>query len=137
MSSRTAALVWLMPGLLCVLLACLAFGGGGYSIWHTHGNVALVENRMDRDEKEIIAIRGRAPQKGDFKKLQEIDSRRHSDTDELNEFRDYRFYAIAITLSGILPLLLCFPFIIMALVKFMKKKRPAQEPSDDEEPEIE
>lgn len=122
MSSRAAAILWLIPGLLCGLLTCAVFGGGGYSLWHTHSNVELIETRRDREEEELKKLQSGPLQPGAATRIVELQKKRQPTVDELNEATQYRYYALAIVLSGILPLLMTLPFLIMFVLKVMARK---------------
>lgn len=130
---KTGGTLWLILGLLFGLAALGVCGLGGFSVFHTHGNVQMHEKVLDQnmDEMQRLAVLPNVPQ--NRARMEHLAQMSNVLLVNLREAKFHRTIGILILAASFVPGLLALVFLgIFAMKQFSKG---AQKPSQNEDPE--
>jgi hypothetical protein len=124
---RWSAIICLVLGLLSGLLTLLILVGGGYALWHTHGEVRFYEKQLEDEKKKADQIL-KDPKKtpDETKWLREFGVREATNVDKANEAGRYRTYAVVGVVTFIIPALMTVAFMTMFLASWLKSRAAAR-----------
>ena len=127
MSNRTSAIVWLIAGLAFGFITLSCAGGGGYTLWYAHDKTKTAEKIYEEEKKELEGDKALRPDR-----VRELNNRRTKNMDDVNDWRQYRQYALVFALSAIIPLLITARCLFSGIYRLLKKPKKEADDDDDE-----
>ena len=125
MSQRASAIVWLIAGLAFGLVTLSCAGAGGYALWYTHDKATAAEKIYEEEKNELEQGKFMPPAR-----FKELNARRSKNSDDVNDWRQYRQYALVFMLTAIIPLLITGRCLFSGVMGMLKKPKNEDEEED-------
>ena len=111
MPQPSSGILWLVLGLVSGVASLGCCGIGGFSVWHTHGNVQMAQAGVDRNMREMEQLAPVAKLPQNQRRFQELDNLVRAGLRQEADFKGNRLLAIVLAASSLLPGLLSILFL--------------------------